>query len=52
MTSHNPDLVILDLGLPDGDGIALTPRLREWSELPIVVMVEVAGEGASPGEAQ
>jgi len=38
MTSHNPQLVLLDLGLPDGDGIALTRSLREWSTTPILVL--------------
>jgi len=37
-SSHNPDLVLLDLGLPDLDGVALTKRLREWSRKPIVVV--------------
>jgi two-component system KDP operon response regulator KdpE len=36
--SHNPDLYLLDLGLPDGDGIALTRRLREWTRAPIIVL--------------
>ncbi len=37
-TSHNPDLVLLDLGLPDGDGLDVTKRLREWSRVPIIVI--------------
>ncbi len=37
-TSHNPDLVLLDLGLPDGDGIDLARKLREWSPVPIIVV--------------
>lgn len=34
----NPDLVILDLGLPDMSGVAVASRLREWSDVPIVVL--------------
>lgn len=37
-TSHNPDLILLDLGLPDGDGLQLTEQLRGWSRTPIVVI--------------
>jgi two-component system KDP operon response regulator KdpE len=33
-----PDLIILDLGLPDIDGIEVTRRLREWSAIPIIVV--------------
>jgi two-component system KDP operon response regulator KdpE len=33
-----PDLVILDLGLPDLDGVDVTRRLREWSAVPIIVV--------------
>ncbi|BDG04147.1 response regulator [Anaeromyxobacter oryzae] len=37
-TSHVPDLYLLDLGLPDGDGIELTRALREWTRAPIIVL--------------
>jgi two-component system KDP operon response regulator KdpE len=37
-TSHNPDLFLLDLGLPDGDGLDLTRALREWTRAPIIVL--------------
>ncbi|HEX9401334.1 MAG TPA: response regulator [Anaeromyxobacter sp.] len=37
-TSYNPDVFLLDLGLPDGDGIDLARRLREWTRAPIIVL--------------
>jgi two-component system KDP operon response regulator KdpE len=37
-TTRNPDIVLLDLGLPDMDGIEVTKRFREWSEVPIIVI--------------
>jgi two-component system KDP operon response regulator KdpE len=33
-----PDLIILDLGLPDIDGVEVTRRLREWSQTPIIIL--------------
>ena len=36
--SHRPEIIILDLGLPDMDGIEVTRRLREWSQTPIIVL--------------
>ncbi|MEG1322754.1 MAG: response regulator transcription factor [Ruthenibacterium sp.] len=36
--SHNPDIVLLDLGLPDMDGIAIIQKIRSWSNLPIIVI--------------
>jgi two-component system, OmpR family, KDP operon response regulator KdpE len=36
--NHRPDVIILDLGLPDVDGIEVTRRLREWSQTPIIIL--------------
>ena len=36
--SHNPDLILLDLGLPDLDGIEVIARIRTWSQIPIIVI--------------
>ncbi len=36
--SDRPDIIILDLGLPDFDGIEVTRRLREWSKTPIIIL--------------
>ena len=37
-SSHNPDIVLLDLGLPDMDGVEVIERIRTWSEMPIIVI--------------
>ncbi|MGM9627034.1 MAG: response regulator transcription factor [Faecousia sp.] len=36
--SHNPDIVLLDLGLPDIDGVEVIRRIRSWSNVPIIVI--------------
>lgn len=38
VTSDRPDLIILDLGLPDMDGVEVTRLLREWTRLPIIIL--------------
>jgi len=35
---NRPDIILLDLGLPDLDGIEVTRRLREWTQVPIIVL--------------
>ena len=37
-SSHNPDIVLLDLGLPDMDGVEVIERIRTWSDMPIIVI--------------
>lgn len=36
--SHNPDIILLDLGLPDIDGVEVINRIRSWSHVPIIVI--------------
>ena len=36
--SHNPDIILLDLGLPDLDGVEVIRRIRSWSNVPIIVI--------------
>jgi two-component system KDP operon response regulator KdpE len=44
-TTRPPDLILLDLGLPDLDGVEVTRRLREWSTTPIIVVSARGREG-------
>ena len=37
-SSHNPDILLLDLGLPDMDGIEVIKKIRTWSNMPIIVI--------------
>jgi two-component system KDP operon response regulator KdpE len=36
--THKPDLVLVDLGLPDGDGLEVIRRIRAWSAVPVIVL--------------
>jgi two-component system, OmpR family, KDP operon response regulator KdpE len=36
--TRRPDVILLDLGLPDMEGIAVLKRLREWSEIPVLIL--------------
>jgi len=38
VVNDQPDLIILDLGLPDIDGVDVTRRLREWTQIPIIIV--------------
>jgi len=38
VVTDRPDLIILDLGLPDIDGVEVTRRLREWTHIPILIL--------------
>ena len=37
-SSHNPDIILLDLGLPDMDGVDILQAIRQWSGVPIIVI--------------
>lgn len=50
VTSHNPEVILLDLGLPDGDGIDLARDIRAWSRVPIIV-ISARGREADKVEA-
>ena len=44
LETHQPDCVVLDLGLPGIDGLEVLRRLRTWTEIPVVVLTAVDGE--------
>lgn len=44
--TRRPDLVVLDLGLPDGDGVDLIRELRQWSSIPVIVLSARSAEGS------
>lgn len=44
VANERPDLVILDLGLPDMDGLEVTRQLREWTSVPIIILSARGGE--------
>lgn len=43
--SHNPDIILLDLGLPDMDGVEVIERIRNWSNVPIIVISARSEDG-------
>ena len=45
VVAHRPDLIILDLGLPDMDGSEVTRRVREWASVPIIILSVRGQEG-------
>ena len=41
----SPDLVVLDIGLPDMDGLVVAQRIRQWSDVPIIILSATGDEG-------
>ena len=50
VVAHRPDLIVLDLGLPDMDGSEVTRRVREWASVPIIIL-SVRGQESDKIEA-
>ncbi|MGD9871681.1 MAG: response regulator [Thauera sp.] len=49
LANRRPDLLMLDLGLPDGDGLALLTELRQWSGMPVLVLSARSDEADKVG---
>ena len=49
--SHNPDIVLLDLGLPDMDGVEVIQKIRSWSNMPIKAFFRGRTVGTTAGDA-
>ena len=47
-SSHNPDVLFLDLGLPDMDGIDVIRQIRSWSNMPVIGRTAGASESHDP----